>query len=463
MVRGEVEARALAEDLLCDGAAHSRRLHEAVAAEAAGRVHAVGDRAEDRVRVRRHVVEPGPRVLDRGFRRAGIAVMEARQAVGEERFVHDLFEPPARLRVDHRQHEPLAAAAEVEAGLLLEHHRQALGQVELSRRQQLPNERPHRELDAERLSHLRRPRPAGDHERVGLEGGRVAALPHLHAELGREADELARHSRRVSGAVRLADDGTEHVGGAQALDVRRVDRLDRDAELLLDRPTLMQRRQPLLGPRDEQVADLVEQRRAELLEETDAGLREPHLGCGRELLADSAHRLRGRAAGDAPPVGEDDLAGPQRDEVVRDGGACGPGPGYDDSSHASSSRFSSSRSRRSGARTSSRTGTPRRPRTYFAAAWNGKRSSAARRAPTSPSWSRTSATTRSGKTEPSPETVPTAPRSMPRSTSSSAPTKTSSPSSRYGSTASNGLSETFSPAKFGARSRSCSTTWTGTA
>jgi hypothetical protein len=40
---------------------------------------------------------------------------------------------------------------------------------------------------------------------------------------------------------------------------------------------------------------------------------------------------------------------------------------------------------------------------------------------------------------------------------------TSSPSSRYGSTASNGLSETFSPAKLEARSRSRSTTGTGTA
>ena len=51
---------------------------------------------------------------------------------------------------------------------------------------------------------------------------------------------------------------------------------------------------------------------------------------------------------------------------------------------------------RSGARTSSRTGTPRRPSTYLAAAWNGKRSSSFRSASESPLPSRTSATTCSG-------------------------------------------------------------------
>ena len=76
--------------------------------------------------------------------------------------------------------------------------------------------------------------------------------------------------------------------------------------------------QPCFGRRHEQVADLVEERRPELLEEADARLREPHLGGGRELLPDPAHRLRSRTAGDPPPVGEHDLARPERRQVERD-------------------------------------------------------------------------------------------------------------------------------------------------
>src|SRR6185312_5697916 len=114
----------------------------------------------------------------------------------------------------------------------------------------------------------------------------------------------------------------------------------------------------------------------------------------RELLAHATHRLGGRAARDAALVGEHDVPRAERGQVERDRGAGGACAGYDDSSHASSSRFSFAFSVRRGARTSSRTGTPRLPRTYLAAAWKGNRSSPARSSPT-PS----SATTRSGKTE----------------------------------------------------------------
>jgi len=67
--------------------------------------------------------------------------------------------------------------------------------------------------------------------------------------------------------------------------------------------------------------------------------------------------------------------------VVRDAGSYGTGTGDDDSSHRSSSLRSSSVSSRSGRRTSGPTGTPRFDSTIFAAAWNGKRSSAARTGP----------------------------------------------------------------------------------
>ena len=62
---GQVEGRCVAEELGRDGIADRRGLHEAVAREAAGGVETVGDHADDRVRVGRHVVEAGPRAAKR--------------------------------------------------------------------------------------------------------------------------------------------------------------------------------------------------------------------------------------------------------------------------------------------------------------------------------------------------------------------------------------------------------------
>src|SRR5207302_1337239 len=106
----------------------------------------------------------------------------------------------------------------------------------------------------------------------------------------------------------------------------------------------------------------------------DAVAREPHLRRRRELLANAAHRLRRGAARDLAAVAEDDVARTPLREVVRDAGAYRAGAGDDDSSHRSSSARSVSVSRRSGARTSSRTGTPRRASTALRAAWRGNRS-----------------------------------------------------------------------------------------
>ncbi len=297
---------------------------------------------------------------------------EPLEPVVVERLVDGLLEPPARLRVDHRQHQPIAAAAEVEAALGLEHHRQVLRQLrQLARFEQLSAERAHGKIDPARRAKLGRPRAAGDHEQFRVQGLGRGSLPDLDAEPERPADELARDRWRIGHAVGRAEDGAEHVVGAQAVHETGVEALDRDAELGLKLAPLLQLRQAVLGGGQEQVADLVEQRLAELLEEADAGLREPHLGSGRELLPDAAHRLRGGASGHLAAIGEHDLARAERSEVIRNRGADRPRSRYDDSSHSSSSRFSSSRRRRSGRRTSSRTGTPRRPRTNFAAAWNG--------------------------------------------------------------------------------------------
>src|SRR5439155_25276643 len=199
-------------------------------------------------------------------------------------------------------------------------------------------------------------------------------------------------------------------------------------------------------------------------EERDRLVGEQHLGCGRELLADSAHRLAGRARGDLGALGEHDVARSPQRQVVGDAGAYRAAAGDDDSSHSSSSPRSSGVSVRSGRRTSGPTGTPRAARTIFAAAWKGKRSSAARTGPSSTApGSRTADATSSGKTDASADTAPAAPAARPRPRSASGPTKTSSPSTRYAENADQGVSETLRPRKFAASSRRRSSTTSGTA
>ncbi len=122
----EVEGRRLAEQLGRDGRADRGRLHEAVAGEAARRVDAVGDRADDRVRVGRHVVEAGPRAPDRRARAGRVAMREppapvldevvaARPAGPSQRFDGSVIASRSAVGAD---------AAEVEAGLGLDRHRQ---------------------------------------------------------------------------------------------------------------------------------------------------------------------------------------------------------------------------------------------------------------------------------------------------------------------------------------------------
>src|SRR5213076_2049067 len=98
-----VDARALSENLLREGAADCRRLHEPVAREAARRVDAVRDLAEDRMRVGGHVVEPCPGAVDRRLARGRVAVMETSEAVVEQRLVDALLEAPTRFGVNHRE------------------------------------------------------------------------------------------------------------------------------------------------------------------------------------------------------------------------------------------------------------------------------------------------------------------------------------------------------------------------
>src|SRR5436190_11863305 len=412
------------------------------------------------MRVWGHVVQARPGSLDRRVRRGRIAPREPRNAVRNQRLVDHGLPRPAGLGVAHREHEALAAPAKVEARLRLDHHRQLVGEAGDGRGlEQLPAERADGQLDADLRAELGRPGPARDHEHFAghVLGGHL--LPHVDAELRRAAQQFRRDGRRVGDAVAPAARRAEHVGGGETGNGRgRVDELDRHAELELEQPPLLQLCEALLGRGEEQVADLAEEARPERGEEGDALAGEHDLLRGRELLPHAAHRARGRAAREPAALGDDDVLRAEEREVVRDAGADGAGAGDDyPASHgltASSSSAASAAVRpRSGARTSSRSGTPRPRTTCFSAAWRGKRSTTSRRATRRPLRSRTAATTCSGKALASAETAPAAPPSSPRPMNASGPTKTSRPSLRYGSNRSYGVSETFMPARLSAASR----------
>src|SRR5437763_12936654 len=92
--------------------------------EAAGRVYAVADPADDRVRIRGHVVETGPGVDDRRAGDGRITLCKASTPVPDERVVDLLAARSARNGLRHREPERVATAAEVEARFFLHDHRQ---------------------------------------------------------------------------------------------------------------------------------------------------------------------------------------------------------------------------------------------------------------------------------------------------------------------------------------------------
>ena len=74
--------------------------------------------------------------------------------------------------------------------------------------------------------------------------------------------------------------------------------LDRHTELRLKLTPLLELGKPVCRRCEEQIADLLEPRGAELLEEGDRFPGEAHLSRGGELLSHSAHRLAGRTGRD---------------------------------------------------------------------------------------------------------------------------------------------------------------------
>ena len=183
------------------------------------------------MRVGRHVVEAGPRVLDPGSRRRQVPVREPPEPVRDHALVDAFLVGPARLRIGHREDEPVAAAAEMEPGLGLDRHRQVGGQVERRGLEQLAAERPDRQLDAELRAELDGVGAARDHDDVGVQLLGTRPFAELDAELDGAADELARDGDRAADAVGSTEDRAAHVVDPQTRHERCVDALDRDAEL----------------------------------------------------------------------------------------------------------------------------------------------------------------------------------------------------------------------------------------
>ena len=274
---------------------------------------------------------------------------EPLEAVGEERLVDRRLERPARLGVGHREHEPVAAAAEVEAGLGLDHHRQVVRQAGQRRGlEQLAAERPDRQLDAGLRRELRRPRAARDHEHVAFHALGRSVLEHLDPELLRSTQHFARDGARVGNTVAPAAGRTEHVVDGEARHDRGVDALDRHAERVLQQAPLVEVGEPFLRRREEEVADLAEEAGAERGEELDALAREHDLRRGRELLAHAAHRTRRRAGGELAALRDDDIVGAEQRKLVGDARADRARAGDDYASHSLTMRstFTTSSSRR---------------------------------------------------------------------------------------------------------------------
>ena len=132
---------------------------------------------------------------------------------------------------------------------------------------ELADERADGQVEAERSRHRRRAGATGDHQDIGLERDRVSPLADLHPTPCRPTHELFGDAGGIGDAVLAADDRAEDIIDAKPRHVGRVHALDRHAERLLDRAPLLELRQPRLGRREEEVAHLLEERRAELAEE----------------------------------------------------------------------------------------------------------------------------------------------------------------------------------------------------
>jgi hypothetical protein len=219
-------------------------------------------------------------------------VRESAALVLDDRLVDDFLRSPSRRRLGQREPERVAAAPEMEAALLLDHHREvrrkSLDRADVG---ELAAQRTDRKLGAE----LGRGRAAGEDQDLVRELARVGVLTHLHSALSRAANQLPRHLGRLRDPILAADHRLQDVVRPETAHGRRIDFLHRHPEPALHLGPRVQTRAPFLRRRDEEVTNGVEERRAELAEEGEARADERDLFGGRELLPHAAHRLAGRA------------------------------------------------------------------------------------------------------------------------------------------------------------------------
>ena len=351
----------------------------------------------------------------------------------------------------------------MEAGLLLDHHRQVVGQF-LERRGLRAVWRQSGRTGSStpaRAASSADHGPAATTSRSASRLLRRRALAHLDAELPRAPKQLARDRRRVREPVRPAARRTENVARGEPGDARRIDALDRHAELVLRaRAAPRARRGP---PRS--------WRRT--------GSRPAGRSAGRARRGRRCSRVRARPPAAVencwrtPPIAravEPPQSSPrsatttssraEQREVVRDAGADRATAGDDYPGHAATRRSTSARSPsarpRSGARTSGpdrhaardRARPSRRPGTGTAE--SAARSAVAATSTSTPGGSRTSGTSRHpGSSRRGPRPLPRRRRRRPgRSTprlrrrrrglrgdrARASPTASRRPSSRRGST-----------------------------
>src|SRR2546430_6559868 len=346
--KGEVEGGRAVHEPLGDIPAGGGRMLEAVAAEADGEEEALDARrpAADGVIVGRERAESRPAA---GDPRVG----DDRQAV--DRLLHRLLDlPPIHrdvevlanvLDVTRAQEDLLHLFPEIEATrhIARERHR-ARDLGEGLREEDVAAPGVHRQVETREPADARR-RGAG---RVDDDGRRDLALRRRHArhasvrhrerrhrdplrdrhaELARAAREAGRHlgggRHRVLGPPDRRHPDVDPQGGDELLRVGRGDDAHVGAELPLERDPRLEPAKLLLLGEEIEVADLpVARIDAELVreppEDVDALQGEADLGLGRELNADAACRLAGRARADGFALEEDDVAEPAAGQVVGD-------------------------------------------------------------------------------------------------------------------------------------------------
>ncbi len=159
-----------------------------------------------------------------------------------------------------------------------------------------------------------------------------------------QPQHLPRHAGRIGDAVAPAAGRADDVAGRETGHDGRVDALDRHAEVVLEGAPFLELGEAGVGRREEEIADLAEERRTERREELDALAREHDLGRRRELLPDASHRARRRAADELTALCDDDVVGAEERELVRDARAHRARACDDYASHSRTMRATSSRS-----------------------------------------------------------------------------------------------------------------------